>query len=69
VADVFLILHFIRFISSGSLFAGQPDVFPEWFNQSVLLGLLVGALLIILAIWLIKAKATSWRAGRIPLCS
>lgn len=44
------------FIASGSLFLGQPQLFPVWFNGSVLQFMLALAPLIVALIWLIKMK-------------
>lgn len=40
------------FIASGSLFFGQPQVFPEWFNDSLLPALLSFAPLAVMIYWL-----------------
>jgi uncharacterized membrane protein len=42
------------FIASGSLFLGQPQVFPAWFNESFLPALFSFAPLLVMVFWLIK---------------
>ncbi len=50
---------FSFFIASGSLFFGQPQVFPDWFNGSVLPGSLAVVPLLVMIFW-----ATAVRFGR-----
>lgn len=45
---------FSLFLASGSLFLGQPQVFPDWFNGSILPSLLALAPVLILLGWVIK---------------
>lgn len=40
------------FFASGSLFLGQPQVFPDWFNETPWPGLLAAAPLFAMLIWL-----------------
>jgi hypothetical protein len=47
---------FSFFIASGSLFFGQPQVFPGWFAESIWIVLLGFAPLLVLLYWLIKTK-------------
>lgn len=47
------------FIASGSLFFGQPQVFPEWFNNSVLSTLLAIAPLLVLLYWSLRPWLTA----------
>ncbi len=42
------------FIAAGSLFFGQPQVFPAWFNASPLPDLLSFAPLLVMFYWLVK---------------
>ncbi len=44
------------FIASGSLFLGQPQVFPGWFNNSPLPLLLAFAPLLVMVVWMIKVR-------------
>jgi len=46
------------FIAAGSLFFGQPQVFPAWFNESPLPDLLSFAPLIVMFYWLFKLSRT-----------
>jgi hypothetical protein len=43
---------FSLFIASGSLFLGQPQVFPSWFNATPMPFLLAFAPLVAMAVWL-----------------
>jgi hypothetical protein len=45
---------FSLFLASGSLFLGQPQVFPDWFNGLILPSLLALAPVLILLGWVIK---------------
>ncbi len=47
---------FSFFIASGSLFFGQAQLFPEWFNTSILPGLLSFFPIFILVFWWTKIK-------------
>jgi uncharacterized membrane protein len=55
---------FSFFIASGSLFGGQPQVFPDWFNASPLPALCAAFPLFVLIYWTIKTviKAMKNRA-------
>lgn len=53
---------FSFFIASGSLFFGQAQFFPEWFNTSILPGLLSFFPIFILIFWWIKIKWKGIRA-------
>ena len=44
------------FIASGSLFFGQPQVFPDWFNASFLSPLLAMAPLLVLLFWVVRMR-------------
>jgi hypothetical protein len=44
---------FSFFLASGSLFLGQPQVFPEWFNGSILPSLLALAPILIMLVWVV----------------
>jgi uncharacterized membrane protein len=53
------------FLASGSLFLGQPQVFPAWFNGSPLPTLLAFAPLMALAFWMAKTRVwRPWQARR-----
>ncbi len=52
---------FSFFIASGSLFSGQPQVFPEWFTASPLPALCSAFPLFVLIYWTIK---TLWNAQK-----
>ena len=56
---------FSMFIASGSLFLGQPQVFPEGFNQTVWPFLLAFAPLIALIVWqgLLRLRGGRLRAA------
>ena len=47
---------FSLFIAAGSLFLGQPQVFPNWFNASALPFLLAFLPLIAMAVWLVLVR-------------
>ena len=49
---------FSFFIASGSLFLGQPQVFPDWFNASFLPALLALAPILVMLVWVIKIRLT-----------
>ena len=51
------------FIAAGSLFFGQPQVFPLWFNKSPLPDLLCAAPLIVMIYWLVKLKRVPAKQG------
>ena len=53
---------FSFFIASGSLFFGQPQVFPSWFSESILPVLLGFAPLLVMFFWLILLRLN--RTGR-----
>lgn len=44
------------FFASGSLFLGQPQVFPDWFNESILPSFLAVAPVLIAVIWAVKVR-------------
>ena len=44
------------FFASGSLFLGQPQVFPAWFNDSILPFVLAFVPLLVMVIWLVKVR-------------
>lgn len=48
---------FSFFIASGSLFFGQPQVFPDWFNNSPLPLALGFFPILVLLIWIIRVRA------------
>ena len=54
---------FSWFIAAGSLFLGQPQVFPDWFNASPLPVLLAFTPLIAMVTWLIIVRFVWRRAG------
>ncbi len=47
------------FIAAGSLFFGQPQVFPVWFNESLLPDLLSFAPLFVMIYWLVRLSRTT----------
>ncbi len=47
---------FSFFIASASLFLGQPQVFPRWFNESVLPAALAFLPLAVLVIWSMRVR-------------
>lgn len=47
---------FSFFIASGSLFLGQSQVFPEWFNGSILPALLALAPLLVMLVWVVQLQ-------------
>src|SRR5438045_1662075 len=46
------------FVGTGSLFIGQPKVFPEWLRGSPILWLLAFAPLAAMAFWLTRTRST-----------
>ena len=54
---------FSFFIASGSLFLGQPQVFPDWFNASFLPALLALAPILVMLVWVIKIRLTPHRSS------
>ncbi len=52
---------FSFFIASGSLFFGQPQVFPDWFNESVLPGSLAVVPLLVMLFWVIAVRFGRYR--------
>jgi hypothetical protein len=48
---------FSFFIASGSLFLGQPQVFPGWFNRSMLPTALALMPLLVMLFWVIAVRA------------
>lgn len=55
---------FAFFIGTGSLFLGQPQVFPDWFNQTFLPYALAFFPLLFLFIWAIRVRF--WRMETKP---
>lgn len=53
---------FSFFFASGSLFFGQPQVFPDWFNDSPLPSLFSIFPLMVLAYFFVKIGAKGWKA-------
>lgn len=47
---------FSFFIASGSLFFGQPQLFPEWFNGSLLSAAVTFFPIFILVIWAVRVR-------------
>lgn len=52
---------FSFFFASGSLFLGQPQLFPDWFNASILPILLALTPIIIAVIWATKVRLSHFR--------
>lgn len=52
------------FLASGSLFLGQPQVFPAWFNASPLPFLLAFAPIMALVYWMAKTRLSARRGGQ-----
>ena len=48
------------FFASGSLFLGQPKVFPAWFNESILPVFLAFVPIMVMVFWLIRSKMAAW---------
>lgn len=46
------------FFASGSLFLGQPKVFPDWFNASILPVFLAFAPVLLMTYWLIRQRGS-----------
>ncbi|MCZ6852320.1 MAG: hypothetical protein O7G86_00250 [Gammaproteobacteria bacterium] len=44
------------FFASGSLFLGQPQVFPDWFNESIFPIFLAFIPILVMMIWLVKVR-------------
>lgn len=56
---------FSMFIASGSLFFGQPQVFPQWFHDMTLPIWLGFAPLFAMVIWLVIVRLPRKRRGRV----
>ena len=54
------------FIAAASLFLGQPQVFPAWFNESFLPALLAFTPLMVMAVWLARLSRRPSRASARP---
>jgi len=51
------------FIASGSLFLGQPQIFPEWFNASLLPAMLAFAPILVMLVVLSKIGAARFKSS------